>query len=59
MTQNNKLTTVPDTAMLSLCRSLVRFLTDEAQLRGWQDVSERLTAVEAALVARGGADTDR
>ena len=58
MTQKNRLTTVPDTAMLSLCRALVNFLTDEAQVRGWQDVSERLKAVEAALTARGGTDTD-
>ena len=57
MTQKNRLTTVPDTAMLSLCRALVNFLADETQLRGWQDVSEQLKAVEAALMARGPADT--
>ncbi|MEY3081093.1 MAG: hypothetical protein RJA94_1078 [Pseudomonadota bacterium] len=57
MTQKNRLTTVPDTAMLSLCRALVNFLADETQLRGWQDVSEQLKAVEAALMARGAADT--
>jgi hypothetical protein len=43
--------------MLSLCRALVNFLADETQLRGWQDVSEQLKAVEAALMARGAADT--
>ena len=57
MTQKNRLTTVPDTAMLSLCRALVNSLADETQLRGWQDVSERLKAVETALTARGAADT--
>ena len=56
MTQKNRLTTVPDSAMISLCRALVSFLKDEAHVRGWQDVSERLKAVEVALTARGGAD---
>ena len=51
MTQKNRLTTVPDAPMLSLFQALVSFLTDEAQVRGWQDVSERLKAVEAVLTA--------
>lgn len=59
MTQKNRLTTVPDTSMLSLCKALVRFLGDEANVRGWQDVSERLKAVEAALMARGEPDGGR
>jgi len=59
MTQKNTLTAVPDPSMLSLYQALVRFLTDEASLRGWQDVSERLKSVEAALTARGEADTGR
>ena len=59
MTKNNSLTTVPDSSMLSLYRALVSFLTDEATLRGWQDVTERLKAVEAALTDRGGADANR
>jgi hypothetical protein len=59
MTQKNRLTTVPDAALLSLYRALVSFLTDEAHVRGWQDVSERLKAVEAALTARSEADAGR
>lgn len=52
MTQKNRLNSVPDTSMLSLSRALVAFLTEEAQLRGWHDVSERLKAVEKALAGR-------
>lgn len=52
MTQNNKLAAVPDASMLSLYRALVGFLMDEARGRGWQDVSERLKAVETALDGR-------
>lgn len=59
MTQKNRLTTVPDTSMLSLYQALVSFLHDEAHVRGWQDVSERLKAVGAALSARGEADAGR
>ena len=59
MTHKNRLSTVPDTSMLSLYRSLVNFLCEEAQVRGWQDVSERMKAVEAALMARDGTDAGR
>lgn len=59
MTQKNRLTTVPDTSMLSLYQALVRFLGDEAHGRGWQEVSERLKAVETALMARGESGTGR
>jgi len=52
MTQNKKLATVPDASMLSLYRALVSFLTEEAQGRGWHDVTERLKAVESALDGR-------
>lgn len=53
MTQKNRLAAVPDTSMLSLYKALVSFLMEEAQGRGWDDVSERLKAVEAALADRG------
>jgi hypothetical protein len=59
MTQKSRLSTVPDSSMLSLYQALVRFLGDEAQQRDWQDVGERLRAVEAALTARGEADAGR
>ena len=52
MTQKNRLATVPNAPMVSLYRALVSFLIAEADLRGWQDVSERLAAVEAALAGR-------
>ena len=52
MTQKNRLAVVPDTSMLSLYRALVGFLMEEAQGRGWDDVSEKLKAVEAALAGR-------
>lgn len=55
MAQNNKLAAVPDASMLSLYRALVGFLMDEAQSRGWDDVSERLKAVETALKGRAPA----
>lgn len=56
MTPNSRLAAVPDTSMITLCKALVTFLTDEAQLRGWDDVSERLKAVEAALAGRSRED---
>ena len=56
MTQKNRLAAVPDTSMLSLCRALVGFLTDEAQSRGWSDVSERLRHVQDALAGRAQQD---
>lgn len=52
MTQKTKLAAVPDNSMLSLYRALITFLMNEAQLRGWHDVSERLLAVEKALAGR-------
>ena len=52
MTQKNRLAAVPNTSMLSLYKALVSFLIEEADLRGWQDVSERLKAVESALTGR-------
>lgn len=54
MTQKNRLTAVPDTSMLSLYKALVGFLTEEAQGRGWQEVSERLKAVQNVLEGRQG-----
>jgi len=52
MTQNKKLATVPDNSMLSLYRALVSFLMEEAKGRGWDDVTERLQAVESAIDGR-------
>lgn len=54
MTQKNRLTAVPDTSMLSLYKALVNFLVEEAQIRGWDDVSERLKAVQNVLAGREG-----
>lgn len=54
MTQKNRLTAVPDTSMLSLYKALVGFLVEEAQIRGWDDVSERLKAVQDVLAGREG-----
>lgn len=53
MTQKDRLAAVPDTSMLSLYRALVSFLMEEAQGRGWDDVADRLKAVESALAGRG------
>jgi hypothetical protein len=53
MTEKNRLAAVPDTAMIPLCKALVSFLTQEAQGRGWDEVTARLKAVEAALTERG------
>lgn len=53
MTQTNRLAAVPDSSMLSLYKSLVNFLTEEARQRDWQDVSERLKAVQNALEVLG------
>ena len=52
MTQKNRLAAVPDTSMLSLYKALVIFLMEEAQGRGWDDVTERLKSVETALTGR-------
>lgn len=53
MTQKSRLTAVPESSMLSLFKALVNFLSEEAKLRNWDDVSERLKAVENALAQRG------
>ena len=53
MTQKNRLAALPDTSMLSFYKALVNFLLKEAQGRGWDEVAERLRAVEAALTERG------
>lgn len=52
MTKKSSLAAVPDAAMLPLYKALVGFLSSEAQVRGWDDVSERLKAVEGALTGR-------
>ena len=52
MIDKNRLTTVPDTSMLTLFKGLVTFLTEEAQQRGWEDVTARLKSVESALTDR-------
>lgn len=52
MTQKNKLAAVPDASMLPLYKALIGFLLDEAQLRGWDDVTERLKAVDNAIAGR-------
>ena len=54
--KNNRLAAVPNTSMLSLYKALVVFLVAEAQLRGWDDVSERLKSVESALDGRSSQD---
>ena len=56
MTEKNKLATVPNPSMVSLFKALVSFLIAESEVRGWDDVSERLRAVEAALAGRSGKD---
>lgn len=56
MTQKNRLTAVPDASMVSLYKALVGFLIEEAQVRGWNDVGERLKAVESALQGRAAQD---
>lgn len=54
MTQKNRLTAVPDTSMLSLYKALGGFLLEEALIRGWDDVGERLKAVQNVLAGREG-----
>lgn len=49
MQDTDDLGSVPDPSMLALFRSLVNFLSAEAEGRGWQEISERLKAVESAL----------
>ena len=56
MTKKNSLGTVPDPSMLTLFRSIVTFLSDEAEGRGWEDISERLKSVEHALAGRSLGD---
>ena len=56
MTKKDRLAAVPDASMLSLYKALVGFLASEAQVRGWDDVSERLKAVEGALTGRASQD---
>lgn len=57
MIKKNSLGTVPDTSMLTLFRSIVTFLTEEAEGRGWGDITERLKSVENALGVRSDTDT--
>lgn len=57
MKDKGDLGTVPDSSMVSLFKSLVGFMTEEAQGRGWDDVKARLQAVEAALASRKDAKT--
>lgn len=52
MTNKDALDTVPDASMIALFKSLVGFLMEEAQNRGWDDVSTRLRGVESALAGR-------
>jgi len=56
MTKKNTLGAVPDSSMLTLFRSIVGFLDEEANGRGWHDVSERLKAVERALAGHRDQD---
>ena len=56
MIQKKRLAAVPNASMVSLYRALVGFLIAEADVRGWDDVSERLRAVEAALMGRAAQD---
>lgn len=58
MTNKDALDTVPDASMIALFKSLVGFLTEEAQNRGWDDVTTRLRAVESALAGQNGASTE-
>lgn len=52
MKDKDGLGTVPDASMLSLFKSLVGFMVEESKGRGWEDVTSRLQAVEAALGTR-------
>lgn len=52
MTPKSRLTAVPDASMLSLFKAVVNFLAEEAELRNWDDVTERLKSVESALAMR-------
>lgn len=47
---------VPNTSVVSLYKALVSFLIEEAQLRGWHDVSECVRSVNAALPGRADQD---
>ena len=55
MQDTNDLGSVPDPSMLALFKSLLGFLTSEAEGRGWDEISERLRAVENALAGEAGA----
>lgn len=52
MTDKDDLGAVPDASMLSLFRGLVNFLMEESRKRGWQDVSDSLQHVDAAIASR-------
>jgi hypothetical protein len=52
MKDKGDLGTVPDSSMLPLFKSLVGFMIEESQARGWDDVKTRLQAVESALTSR-------
>lgn len=56
MTKKNSLGAVPDTSMLTMFKSIVSFLNEEAHGRDWQEVSERLKTVENALAGRSDLD---
>ena len=58
MTNKKSLGSVPDTSMLTLFRSIVTFLTDEAEGRGWSDIADRLKSVDDVLAHRVGGDAD-
>ena len=45
----NDLGSVPDHSMLALFKSLIGFLSSEADNRGWTETSNSLRAVEATL----------
>lgn len=49
MMDDNDLGSVPDASMLALFKSLVTFLSSEAEVRGWSDIKTRLQSVESAL----------
>jgi len=52
MTDKDDLGAVPDASMLSLFRGLVNFLMEESRKRGWQDISDSLQQVDAAIANR-------
>ena len=56
MTKKNTLGSVPDASMLTLFKGVVTFLGEEAHGRGWNDITERLKAVEKALAGLNQAE---